>query len=179
MALHAQSPVSVLRGLACSVASVLVPTLGVASDDGVITLPEQVQTISDPHRCGQANCPDSLPVITVTAQRIAAPELRVPMSISAYSGDEIEQRDTDSLLDIAAFTPGLNVYEEGPGRSSLSLRGIASTVGSSTVSVNLNDIVPAAWECAQLPAPPARADAALPDRRGTLPGVYGADGKSG
>ena len=49
----------------------------------------------------------------VTATRIEEPLQRVPMSISAVTGADIERRAIDNLTELARWTPGLTVVDQG------------------------------------------------------------------
>lgn len=78
--------------------------------------------------------------IVVTAQKRAQPLYEVPMSVSAFSGDALEDMGADNLSDIAAATPGFTVSESGPGVQNLQIRGISSTFGKATVGYQLDNI---------------------------------------
>ena len=75
--------------------------------------------------------------ITVTATRQAIQISKVPISISAFSQDQMDQQGFKRLDDLTRFTPGLNV--SGTNQSQISIRGIASTAGARTVGVYIDD----------------------------------------
>ncbi|WP_084758173.1 TonB-dependent receptor [Sphingopyxis macrogoltabida] len=89
---------------------------------------------------GAAESTDSLPGdIIVTAQRYKQRLQDVPLSVSAVSGDELAARGTTDLKDLQYSVPGFSTYETGAGRSTVQLRGIATTIGSSTVGVYFDE----------------------------------------
>ncbi|WHO38412.1 TonB-dependent receptor [Sphingobium sp. AP49] len=78
--------------------------------------------------------------IIVTAQKRAERVQDVPISISVVGGEQMLQSGGSQLLDYAAYVPGLQVDNGGsPGRSTLSLRGVAPIGPSATVGVYLDD----------------------------------------
>ncbi|WP_313326631.1 TonB-dependent receptor [Sphingobium yanoikuyae] len=78
--------------------------------------------------------------IIVTAQKRAERVQDVPISISVVGGEQMQQSGGSQLLDYAAYVPGLQVDNGGsPGRSTLSLRGVAPIGPSATVGVYLDD----------------------------------------
>jgi len=78
--------------------------------------------------------------IVVTATRREASIDRIPVSISAYSQDSMDQQGIKSIDDVAKFTPGLNFAPQGDGlTSSIAIRGVSSGVGASTTGVYIDD----------------------------------------
>ncbi|RYE56906.1 MAG: hypothetical protein EOP18_03545, partial [Rhizobiaceae bacterium] len=77
--------------------------------------------------------------IIVTAQRYQQRLQDVPLSISAIGGDELRARGTTDLKDLQYSVPGLSTFEYGIGRQFVQLRGMATTIGSSTVGVYLDE----------------------------------------
>ena len=79
-------------------------------------------------------------VIVVTAQKRAERVQDVPISISVVSGEQMQQSGGSQLSDYAAYVPGLQVNNAGsPGRSTLTLRGVAPIGPSATVGMYLDD----------------------------------------
>ena len=63
--------------------------------------------------------------LVVTATRTEEPLRDVPMSISAFSGTDIERRDLEDVAELAHWTPGLTVVDQGArGRDVLIVRGL-------------------------------------------------------
>jgi|HubBroStandDraft_1064217.scaffolds.fasta_scaffold00076_50 iron complex outermembrane receptor protein len=78
--------------------------------------------------------------IIVTAQKRTENLREVPQSISVLSGTQIEEQHIDDYADLARVVPDLSFTNSGgPGLSNLEIRGISSTVGTSTVSIYLDD----------------------------------------
>jgi iron complex outermembrane receptor protein len=83
---------------------------------------------------------ESSQAIIVTAQKRPEMLLHVPVSISVVRGEQIQQSGGSQLTDYAAYVPGLQVDNAGsPGRSTLSLRGVAPIGPSATVGIYLDD----------------------------------------
>ncbi|MDM7956508.1 TonB-dependent receptor [Blastomonas sp.] len=78
--------------------------------------------------------------IVVTAQKRSERLQDVPISISVVTGEQMQQSGGSQLVDYAAYVPGLQVDNAGsPGRSTLSLRGVAPIGPSATVGIYLDD----------------------------------------
>lgn len=78
--------------------------------------------------------------IVVTAQKRTERLQDVPISISVISGEQMQQSGASQLSDYAAYVPGLQVNNAGsPGRSTLTLRGVAPIGPSATVGMYLDD----------------------------------------
>nr|WP_294810299.1 TonB-dependent receptor [uncultured Sphingomonas sp.] len=78
--------------------------------------------------------------IVVTAQKREERLQDVPISISVVGGAQMQQAGGSQLTDYAAYVPGFQVDNAGsPGRSTLSLRGVAPIGPSATVGMYLDD----------------------------------------
>ncbi|WP_447752532.1 TonB-dependent receptor [Sphingopyxis fribergensis] len=87
-----------------------------------------------------ADAPDAQPTdIIVTAQRYEQRLQDVPLSISAIGAKELSARGTTDLKDLQYSVPGLSTFEYGVGRQFVQLRGMATTIGSSTVGVYFDE----------------------------------------
>jgi iron complex outermembrane recepter protein len=75
--------------------------------------------------------------ITVTATRREESIARVPISITALTQENIDERGIKDILDVARFTPGVNV--DTSGTNNISIRGIASSGGAGTTGIYLDD----------------------------------------
>ncbi len=63
--------------------------------------------------------------VVVTATRMEEPLQQVPMSISAVTGADIERRAVDDLTELARWTPGLTVVDQGArGSNVVIVRGL-------------------------------------------------------
>ena len=92
---------------------------------------------------------DELPVVTfdavvVTATRVEAPLHRVPLSISAVTGADLEQRAIGNLTELARWVPGFTVVDQGArGSNAIIVRGLNtdSLSGSEFNGNNYNNSV--------------------------------------
>jgi iron complex outermembrane recepter protein len=75
--------------------------------------------------------------ITVTATRREESIAKVPISITALTKENIDERGIKDILDVARFTPGVNV--DTSGTNNISIRGIASSGGAGTTGIYLDD----------------------------------------
>lgn len=77
---------------------------------------------------------NSLATVIVTAEKRAEPLAVVPMSVTAISGQTLDDLQDRSFADYAALVPGLSLASSQPGLTRLTLRGqnaggVGSTVG--------------------------------------------------
>ena len=78
----------------------------------------------------------------VTATRVEEPLQQVPMSISAVTGADIERRAIDNLTELARWTPGLTVVDQGArGSNVVIVRGLHTDAlnGSEAAGNNYNN----------------------------------------
>jgi iron complex outermembrane receptor protein len=52
----------------------------------------------------------------------------VPIAVTAISGNQLEQQQINTVKDIAAVTPGLDINSDSVGRVFMSIRGIGTTL---------------------------------------------------
>jgi len=85
--------------------------------------------------------------IVVTARKRSESLFDVPISITVMSEDTIEKLGAQDFTDLVPSVPGLNAYQNGPGRTRLYIRGIANGAGNDndtqngeTVSIYLDEI---------------------------------------
>src|SRR3984957_16484844 len=76
--------------------------------------------------------------IVVTATRREENISRVPISITAFSQDTLNQKGIEDFADIARFTPG--VAFDTSQTNQISIRGISSTGGSGTTGIYIDDV---------------------------------------
>lgn len=97
-------------------------------------LPNAVQAQEAP--AGAEESGESRPGdIIVTAQRYEQRLQDVPLSISAIGAEELQKRGVTSLADLQYSVPGLSIYEFGTGKQAVQIRGISTSIGSTTVAV--------------------------------------------
>ncbi len=79
--------------------------------------------------------------IVVTAQKRASTVQDTPISITAVSGADIQDRGITDVATLAAATPGVSLKSNGPGQTEVEMRGMTSSGGNSaTVGFYLDDI---------------------------------------
>src|ERR1700722_7166396 len=68
---------------------------------------------------------DTIAEIVVTAQKRAQPSPDVPVTMQAYSAEDLQSPAVESAADLAKFTPGLNVAGANAGQTLLfGIRGV-------------------------------------------------------
>ena len=92
-------------------------------------------------QAGNAPAPASqIEEIVVTASKRAGTVQDTPISVSAYSGQDIQDRGITDFNSLAASTPGVSLKSSGPGQTEFELRGLSSSGGNSpTVGFYLDD----------------------------------------
>jgi iron complex outermembrane recepter protein len=104
---------------------------------GGLTLSVGAQANAGPDAATDADS-DALPEVTVTARHREESLQDVPLSVQAISGATLELKNTVSLSDITAQTPGLFDQIGNPRNTSLAIRGIGV---SSTAGDGLDNMV--------------------------------------
>jgi iron complex outermembrane recepter protein len=84
-----------------------------------------------------AAAPEGLAEVVVTAQRREESLSKVPVSVTAMTQADIDSKGIKDIADVARFTPGLSV--DNSGTSNVSIRGIASSGGSGTTGIYIDD----------------------------------------
>ena len=69
--------------------------------------------------------------VIVTAQKREERLIDVPISISAISGEDLENSGIQNIADLAYAVPSLSVRESGPGRQTFTIRGVGNIQGDS------------------------------------------------
>src|SRR6202051_2602496 len=75
--------------------------------------------------------------IVVTATRREESINRVPISVTAFSQDMIDQKGIKDFQDIVRFTPGVTI--DNSGTNAISIRGISSSGGAGTTGIYIDD----------------------------------------
>lgn len=95
------------------------------------------QPVADPV---VASTDGSLSDIVVTATRQSESINRVPISIAAFSQESLDTRGLRDINGLARVTPGLSFTPGHLGElSNISIRGISSEIGASTVGIYVDD----------------------------------------
>ncbi|PTU30904.1 hypothetical protein CJD38_11370 [Stenotrophobium rhamnosiphilum] len=72
--------------------------------------------------------------VVVTATKRAENVRDIPASITALSGEELEQRGAQDTADIVKLVPGVNLTSTGDSPARVTIRGIASDIGTSSTT---------------------------------------------
>jgi outer membrane receptor protein involved in Fe transport len=84
--------------------------------------------------------PGALQEIVITAEKRTSTVQDTPLSISAYSGEQLERAGTSSIEEVAAQTPGVSFESTGPSKTQFAIRGMSSNGGAApTVGFYLDD----------------------------------------
>ncbi|MEC7161360.1 MAG: TonB-dependent receptor plug domain-containing protein, partial [Pseudomonadota bacterium] len=75
--------------------------------------------------------PVTTTTIVVTAQKIEQRAQDVPITISAVTGERIEDLGVSDLDELSSYVPGLNIQEQSANNPGIVIRGITSDSGSS------------------------------------------------
>src|ERR1700723_2546410 len=89
----------------------------------------------------QENKLDQLEEVVVTAQKRESTVQATPISITAITGQNLQDRGITDISAIVQSVPGVSMRNSGPGQTELEIRGLSSAGGnSSTVGFYLDDI---------------------------------------
>jgi outer membrane receptor protein involved in Fe transport len=84
---------------------------------------------------------EGLAEITVTAERVESTIQNTPISISAMSGEQLQEAGITTVEDIARTVPGISVRSASPGLTEYDMRGLASNGGAApTVGFYLDEV---------------------------------------
>jgi iron complex outermembrane receptor protein len=75
--------------------------------------------------------------IVVTATRHEESLSKVPVSVSAYTQEDMDQKGMKDFSDIVRFTPGVSIDQTGT--NAISIRGISSSGGAGTTGIYIDD----------------------------------------
>src|SRR6202047_3147925 len=68
--------------------------------------------------------------VLITAEKRTATVQETPISLSALSGEALQQQNIISLEDLATSVPGVSMRTAGPGQTEYEMRGLTSAGGS-------------------------------------------------
>src|SRR5579862_9042390 len=80
---------------------------------------------------------DSLEEIVVTATRRSEALSHVPVSVSAFNQDSLDERGVKDFQDLVRYTPGVNI--DSSITNAISIRGISSSGGAGTTGIYIDD----------------------------------------
>ena len=121
--------------------------------------------------------------IIVTAEKRSETLQKVPLSITALTGEALAQSGAEGFSEVAARIPGVVLNSAGPGRSSYSIRGIASVGGNAPTTgfyIDETPILPSGGDGATATVDPDLFDLARVEvLRGPQGTLYGASSMGG
>src|SRR5216684_5733744 len=91
----------------------------------------QATTATEPAAAG------ALEEIVVTATRREESISKVPISVTAFNQDMIDQRGIKDFNDVVRFTPGVSI--DTSGTNAISIRGISSSGGAGTTGIYIDE----------------------------------------
>ena len=80
---------------------------------------------------------ETLQEVVVTAQRREEELSKVPISVTALTQSDLDQRGIKDFLDVARFTPGVSI--DNSATNAISIRGISSSAGAGTTGIYIDD----------------------------------------
>jgi outer membrane receptor protein involved in Fe transport len=86
-----------------------------------------------------ASSDEGLVEITVTATRREESLSKVPISVSAFSQEQMDSRGLKQIDDVVRYTPGLTLTRLSNGSNNIAIRGISSGAGAGTTGVYIDD----------------------------------------
>jgi outer membrane receptor protein involved in Fe transport len=139
---YAQSPPSELDGSEAASQATVPAELGPQSvaQAAPAAAPASAPAPSAPVSSTPAGSTDStsqLPELTVTATRRSEAISKVPLSVSAYSQDDLDMKGAKDFTDVVRFTPGVTL--DANGTNNISIRGISSSAGAGTTGIYIDD----------------------------------------
>lgn len=109
-----------------------------SDDKTVLIVPVQPAGTAD--SIGRTQLPHELEEVVVTAQKRTERLQEVPVAVSVLGSRQMLQSHQTRLIDYAASIPGLQVESSAPGRSTLTLRGLALHGDGATVGTYIDDV---------------------------------------
>src|ERR1700722_20387722 len=80
----------------------------------------------------QENKFDQLQEIVITAQKRESTVQTTPISITAITGQDLQDRGITDISSIVQSVPGVSMRSSGPGQTELEMRGMTSSGGNSS-----------------------------------------------
>lgn len=97
------------------------------------------RTAEAPDAAASADATSSVAMteITVTATRREESLSKVPISISAFTQETMDQKGVKDIADLVRYTPGISIDQTGT--NAISIRGISSSGGAGTTGIYIDD----------------------------------------
>src|SRR5882757_7634638 len=97
----------------------------------MVAAANEATTATEPAAAG------ALEEIVVTATRREETISRVPVSVTAFNQEMIDQKGIKDFQDVVRFTPGVSI--DNTGTNAISIRGISSSGGAGTTGIYIDD----------------------------------------
>jgi len=128
--------------MAIAIASVVLAGRA-AAQQAVQSIPEKMAV---DHNAAKDN--GQIATVVITAQKRTEDASKVPISISVMSGEDLTAQHIEDFADVTRSIPNVSFSGgggggnagNGPGLSSIEMRGVSSTSGAATVGVYLDDV---------------------------------------
>src|ERR1700691_1817553 len=88
-------------------------------------------TSASAQTASNADSSGTLGEIVVTAQKRVSTVQDTPISITAVSGADMQDRGITDVSTLAAAIPGVSLKSNGPGQTEIDMRGMTSSSGNS------------------------------------------------
>ncbi len=101
-----------------------------------------LQGVLSSHAFGAAGAepPESLSEVIVTATRTREQVDRVPISVQAFTAEDMAKAGTKQFEDFVRLSPGLTLNPTFAGGTNIAIRGIGSNAGSATTGIYIDDV---------------------------------------
>jgi len=93
-------------------------------------------------KSGKNQLTNGIQTVVVTAQKRKEDPNKIAMSISAISGDDLQEQHVTDFTDLTRSIPNISFSGNngaGPGLENIEMRGVSSSAGASTVGVYMDD----------------------------------------
>ena len=123
------------RPLICSLGFLL------AQGGALLLCAPQTQAAPTSDLGNEADEPQPLQEVVVTAEKRSSTVQKTPISMSAVTGEDLQERGLSAAQGIAQAVPGIAVASAGPGEAQYEIRGVSADGGEApTVGFYLNEI---------------------------------------
>jgi len=134
----------VSAGCAIAAASTLFAMSGLAQQ-AVTTesAPAAADSAPEPAKATKGQLSSGIQTVVVTAQKRQEDPNKIALSISAVSGEALQEQHVTDITDLTRSVPNISFSQNngaGPGLTNIEMRGVSSMAGSSTVGVYMDDV---------------------------------------
>ncbi len=130
---HSEGPICPFL-IATLMLTALAPAVAFSSDAADAAAVSTAAPVTAAHAAARTG---ELEEIIVTATRHEESLSKVPISVTAFSQDMLDQRGIKDFQDIVRYTPGVSI--DNSGTNAISIRGISSSGGAGTTGIYIDD----------------------------------------